>query len=328
MKKPLLWVIGSLLFIAILLAVFLTWKIFSSTTPEPAVKRVKLINPTGPAVIPVAGLEGSQFDFDFILDLDYWTNTDEAIALLAAEETDFAVLPITTATNIYAKNIAIALLGVHEWKVFYLLAPEESSFDGWHSLKGKNVYMPVGKGHTLDILTRYALQKEGIDPDKDLQINYAPPPEIVSLFAAGKVDYAALPEPFVTQGIMKGEGKIVLDFQEFWGKSAGMPQRIPVAGLFVQRSFLDEYPEESKEMARIFAESTTWANENVDQALEISSEILPIPGPVMKSALSRIEFNYIPAADCKVEVENFLKKMHELYPEGLPNLPDKGFYAE
>jgi NitT/TauT family transport system substrate-binding protein len=328
MKKPLLWVIGFLLFISILLAVFLTWKIFSSTPPEPTVKRATLINPTGPTVIPVAGLESGQFYSDFILDLHYWTNTDEALALLAAEKTDFAVLPITVATNIYAKNIDIALIGVHEWKVFYLLAPENSSFDGWQSLKGKNVYMPVGRGHTLDILTRYTLQKEGIDPDEDLQINYAPPPEIVSLFVAGKVDYAALPEPFVTQGILKGNGKIVLDFQEFWGESTGMPKRIPIAGLFVQRSFLNEYPEESKEMARIFAESTTWANENIDQAIEFSSEILPIPPSVMKSAMSRTEFDYIPIADCQVEVENFLNKMHELYPEGLPNLPDNGFYAE
>lgn len=328
MKKPLFWVIGSLLLIAILLAGFLTWKIFSAPPTAPVIKEVKLINPLGPMVVPVAALDSAEIQGSFNLDLHYWTNTDEAIALLAAEEADFAVLPITTASNIYAKNIDIALLGVHEWKVFYLLAPENSSFDGWQSLKGKNVYMPVGRGHTLDVLTRYALQKEGIDPDKDLQINYAPPSEIVQLFAAGKVDYAALPEPFVSQGIIKAKGQIVLDFQEFWGESTGLPKRIPIAGLFVQRSFLENYPEESKEMVRIFAESNTWANENVDQALEVSSEILPIPAPVMKSAMSRIEFDYIPIADCQVEVENFLNKMHELYPEGLPNLPGKGFYAE
>ena len=316
-----------LLIIVLLLAgSFIFWK-HGGLGPEPPAQ-ITLINPLGPTVIPVAGISSQQVISEMPITIQYWKDTDEAVALLASKKADFAVLPISAAANIYARGINIKMLGVHEWKVFYLLATKDTPFEGWKSLVGKRVYTAHGRGQTADVIMRAALSKEGIEPDQDVKILYAPPQEIVALFKAGKVDFAALPEPFVTLAMSDDSGRIVLDFQKYWGESTGKPERIPVAGLFVAGDFQEKYPRETKELAQIFADSTRWSNENVDQALAVAAETLPtIPQPVMKKALSRIEFEFIDSSKSRPEVEFYLQKMKELYPQGTPKLPDKGFYS-
>lgn len=320
--KKVIWLVAVLVVVA---AGIFFW---SENAGPPPPEKINLINPLGPAVIPVTGITGDQVKGTTPVSVQFWNDTDEAVASLAADKTDFAVLPITNAANIYAKDIDITLLGVHEWKVFYLLARPNTAFDGWKSLVDKRIYTANGRGQTVDVLIRSALNKEGINPDQDVKILYAPPQEIVALFKAGKVDFAALPEPFVTLAMAGGNGRIVLDFQKYWGESTGKAERIPIAGLFVKRSFMEKYPAETKEVARVFAESTLWSGKNVDQAIDIASKTLPLPQPVMKQALTRIDFHYVPTVECKDEVEFFLQKMNELYPQGTPKLPDKDFYTE
>jgi NitT/TauT family transport system substrate-binding protein len=298
------------------------------TPTEPEVNQTTLLNPEGPTVIPVAGVVGEKVEGDIKVNVQYWKTNDEAMALLSSGNADFAVLPVTAAANMYASGLNIALLGVHEWKVFYMVASQEAPFENWQSLKGKQIYIPVGKGNTVDVLLRSALAQSGLVPDRDVTIVYSPPQEIVQLFKTGKVDYAALPEPFVTMAAKGGNGKIVVDFQEYWAELSGGEPRFPIAGLFVHKNFLDRYPKETSDVAHIFAQSTSWSDQNADEALTLSADILPIPAPIMKEALTRIDFTYVPVKECQQEVDTFLKKMQELYPEGIKQIPDAGFYAQ
>ncbi|MEN6351564.1 MAG: ABC transporter substrate-binding protein [Syntrophomonas sp.] len=322
MMKKAVWLVAVLLVVA---AGLFYWN--ESSGPPPP-ERITLANPLGPAVIPVTGISGNQVKGTTPIEIKFWNEPSEAIAMLSANKADFAVLPITNAANIYAKGTDITLLGVHEWKVFYLLAAPDTPFDGWKSLVDKRVYTANGRGQTVDVLMRSAMSKEGVKPDQDVKILYASPQDIVALFKAGKVDFAALPEPFATLAMAGSNGKIVLDFQKYWGESTGKPERIPVAGLFVKRSFMEKYPAETKEVAQVFSQSTQWSGKNVSQALDIAGKTLPIPKPVMQKALTRIDFHYVPISECREEVQFFLEKMNQLYPPGTPKLPDKGFYSE
>ena len=105
----------------------------SNKEPNPPVlQEIKLINPMGPTVIPVAGIHSGTIGEDINLDIQYWNTIDEAIGLLSSGAAQFAVLPITNGANIYASGIDIVLLGVHEWKVFYLLASDKADFKDGH----------------------------------------------------------------------------------------------------------------------------------------------------------------------------------------------------
>lgn len=291
-------------------------------------REVTLINPVGPVVIPVTALDKGKVAGDVKVKVKYWKSNDEVVAMLSKGDVDFAVLPVTQAANLYAKEKNLVLVGVHEWKVFYLVAAQNVQFNGWQSLRGKTVYTPSPKSQTADVLMRAAMSKEGVKPDKDITISYAAPPEIVALLQSGKTDYAALPEPYATMAAAGDKGKIVLDFQELWGKMTGGPERLPVAGLFVTRKYLDAYPAEVGRVEKLFEESVAWGNTNPDQVLVLSKNILHIDEAVMKQAMKRIDFHYVPSDEAKQETQAFLQKMNQLYSPALPSVPDAGFYIK
>ena len=81
------------------------------------VEQVQLINPLGPVVIPLAGITSGEIETDITINVQYWKSIDEAIGLLADEQTQFAVLPITAGANLAASGLDLVLAGVHEWKV-------------------------------------------------------------------------------------------------------------------------------------------------------------------------------------------------------------------
>lgn len=301
-----------------------------TTTPVPKVSQATILNPVGPLVFTVAGLVDKKVDTKGIdIKVSYWKTNDEAIALLSSKKAEFAVLPVTMAANINASGIKLKMLGVHEWKVFYMIAAPGTKYTSFKDLKGQQIYVPVGKGSTIDVLLTAALNKAGLKPGVDAKVVYAPPQEIVALFKSGKVKYAALPEPFVTLATMGNNGQVVVDFQKYWAELSGSKNdRIPVAGLFVRQDFAAKYPTETASVADAFAGSTDWSNKNVDQALVVSSKTLPVPAPAMKAALTRLEFKYVKAADCKNETEAFLKKMKELDPTGVKQIPGADFYAK
>ncbi|MGE5422197.1 MAG: ABC transporter substrate-binding protein [Ignavibacteriales bacterium] len=302
----------------------------AKTTPQaPKVTEATILNPVGPLVFTAAGLEDKKVDTKGLdIKVNYWKTNDEAIALLSSKRAEFAVLPVTMAANLSASGIKLKMLGVHEWKVFYMVAAPGTKYTSFKDLKGQQIYVPVGKGSTIDVLLTAALNQAGLKPGVDANVVYAPPQEIVALFKSGKVKYAALPEPFVTLASMGGKGQVVVDFQKYWAQISGSPERMPIAGLFVTDEFATQHPTETAQVADAFAASIDWGNKNVDKALLVSSKTLPVPAPAMKAALARIEFKYVAAADCQAETEAFLKKMQELDPTGIKQIPGADFYAK
>jgi NitT/TauT family transport system substrate-binding protein len=302
----------------------------AAATDAAPVSEVTLINPTGPAVIPVAGLDSGKVALPEgapAVKIQYWKTVDEAVGLLAGDAVQFAVLPVTMAANLSASGVDLVLLGVHEWKVFYLVAAPGKEFKDWSSLKGQTLYTPEGKGQTVDVLTRYALQKNDIQPDKDVTFAYAPTQEIVALFKEGKVDYAALPEPFVTQALAANPGsQIVLDYQEYWAKETGAQNGLPIAGLFVKRGFAQSHPQATQQVVQALIDSTEWSSANPADAIAASAKALPLPAPVLTKALERIKFAYVDAAGSKSEVLDFLTTIQTTYPEGVKKMPGDSFF--
>ncbi len=308
------------------LIVLLTFLIVS--TVSATTEKVTLVNPLGPTVIPISALMAGKVKTPVPVEVKLWRNPDEALALLASKNVNFAVLPITSGSIFYTRGVNVSLLGVYEWKVFYLVASENATFTNWHDLVGKTVYTPNGRGQTVDVLMRFLMTKSGVNPDKDVRILYAPPQEIVSLFRAGKVSFAALPEPFVTMAILGKKGKIVFDFQKGWAKAVNTSPRIPIAGLFVKKSYMKSHPQLTLKVANAFSRSVKWMNENPASAVQISMKYLKMPAKILNESLKRTVFYYVPISKCEKEVKLFLQKMHELYPKGMPKLPNEGFYAK
>lgn len=294
---------------------------------EPEKTRVTLINPTGPTVIPTAGIASGNVTGNADITIHYWRTMDEVMAFLASGDAQVAIMPVTAGANLYNNNVDIILAGVHTWKLFYMVTSESPVFQGWQFFKGQEIYTPVARGQTVDVIMRSAMHNEGLDPDTDVKIVYAPPQEIVALFKEGRIKHAALPEPFATLAVQGDKGSIVLDFQEYWGELTGLAGRFPITGIFVLRSFYEENPGAVAEVLTMLDQSIDWAMANPEAAVEAVSDVLPIPKEVMLLALKRIDFSLVLSPECMDEVDAFFQKTKEIYPES-PPAPDKGFYKQ
>ncbi|AFG34424.1 ABC-type nitrate/sulfonate/bicarbonate transport system, periplasmic component [Fervidobacterium pennivorans DSM 9078] len=284
---------------------------------------VTFINPFGPTIFPVAGLISKEVKTDMALDMKFWKTMDEATAYIVSKKVNFAALPVTFGANLYTKGVDVRLVGVYSWRLFYVVASPDFEFKGFQSFKGEKIYTAHGRGQTADVLLRFLLVKNGLEPDRDVTFAYAQPQEIVSLFNSGKIKIAAIPEPFVTMTLSKG--KVIMDLQDEWNKATGFKFGIPITGLFVTGKLID-YPQTVKLFEKSFKESLSWSYKNVDKAVEITSKQLGIPTNILKASLERSQYNYISAAECRDEVLAYLKKLNELYPDGMPKVPDEKFF--
>ena len=126
-------------------------------------------------------------------------------------------------------------------------------------LKGKTVYSS-GQGATPEYIVNYILRKNGLEPGKDVTIEYKTAHnELATLAVEGSVDICILPEPFVSKVLSKNESyKRVLDLTEEWGKvsSAKLAQGCLVA----RADYIEQNPEIIKEFMSFYEASVNFVN--------------------------------------------------------------------
>lgn len=292
---------------------------------------IQLLNPIGPSVLAISELLKTPDIDSHQVDISFWRSFDEVISSIVTGKADVIVMPVSLGANLYNRDMPVKLLGVNLWRTFSLVArekPDRKAFQ-LHDLKGQELYMAQGRGQTSDVAIRYLLQKEGIDPDKDLTIRYLSPPEIVPLMNAEKVDWAILPEPFASLSLRAVQGSsIILSLEDLWGEALGIDPRIPTTGIFVTDSFWENNPEGVKAISQALKKSAEWLLEDPDQAIETSSQYLgTIPIPVLHQSLERSLYLFRNASQIMEEVLEFLDTVHQIDPQAVTAVPDRDFFA-
>jgi NitT/TauT family transport system substrate-binding protein len=106
-------------------------------------------------------------------------------------------------------------------------------------LSGKTLATPQ-LGNTQDVALRYWLKEQGLAPTEDGgDVSIAPQSnsEGVVAFAAGQIDGAWVPEPFVSQYLDQG-AKVLVDESELWPDG-----EFVTTNVIVRTEFLEQYPE-------------------------------------------------------------------------------------
>ncbi len=134
------------------------------------------------------------------------------------------------------------------WRGFWEMAPADVK--SFQDLQGKTVLIsgPVGagKGGGDDIIFRAAVRRQGLDPDRDMNVVYKPIKEAQQMMSNGEADALAVPSPastgFAMESRMNG-GKLVraIDFQKVFSGYASFPQdQLPLGGIFVTERVLND----------------------------------------------------------------------------------------
>ena len=128
----------------------------------------------------------------------------------------------------------------------------------------------AGKGSTPEYALRYLLSENGVDPDKDVTIDWkSEHSECVAALASGEATVALLPQPFVTVAQNKlGDLRVALDLTEEWNKLDNGSSLI--TGVIVARKeVVDANPAAVKAFLRDYAASVGWVTGNVADAAQL-----------------------------------------------------------
>ncbi|MFR1214815.1 MAG: ABC transporter substrate-binding protein [Acutalibacteraceae bacterium] len=125
-------------------------------------------------------------------------------------------------------------------------------------------------GATPEYALNYILEQNGIDPAKDVTIEWkSEHSECVAALNASENAIAMLPQPFVTTAQSKNSNlRVALDLTEEWDKlqeNAESPSTL-VTGVVVARTeFIEQNPQAVEDFLKHYQESVDYINNNINE---------------------------------------------------------------
>lgn len=212
---------------------------------------------------------------------------DELTPLILQGELDIVSVPANLAATLYNKTEGgIRALAVNVLGVLYIGEYNTQELNSVADLKGKTIYA-TGKGSTPEFFLRYVLSENGLDPDKDVTIEWkSEPAEVVALLNAQQSGIAMLPQPYVTAAAGQlGEGfRVAISLSDAWA-DLDNGTLCTTAVVMARAEFVEAHPEAVEAFLADFAASVEWVNANVPEAAALCGEYEIIKAPVAQKAI-------------------------------------------
>ena len=192
---------------------------------------------------------------------------DEITPKLIKGELQIAAVPCNLASVLYNKTEGkISMLAVNTLGVLYIVETGDG-IQKVEDLKGKTIFS-TGKGTTPEYTLRYLLSAAGLDPDKDVTIEFkSEATEIAALLADADDAIAMLPQPYVTTVMMNNDKvRIALDVTAEWEALTNGESSVVTGVLVAQKSFIEENKEAVDAFLAEYVLSTQYANEQTESA--------------------------------------------------------------
>jgi NitT/TauT family transport system substrate-binding protein len=240
---------------------------------------------------------------------------------------DFAILPTTMAALVYNKGLKYRMLGVPDWGSLFLFG-SDTTVRGWNDLRGKRVYL-MAKGMTPDVLFRFLLSKNGIDPDRDVMLDYSFPTHIdlANAVAAGQAPMGVISEPMSSLAAAKNKTvKPLIDLNAEWVKAEGA--KMALTAFMAKNSLVTKERATVDKIIASYRLSAKWVNSNPDSAaaLIVKYGILPDKNIAIAS-IPRSSLGYVSAEDAEKQIKEFLEVFYKMNPEIIGGkMPDEDFY--
>lgn len=182
---------------------------------------------------------------------------------LAAGELDVAYVGTPPVYQWYARGLKSVILAKVNYGQAAVLAGSHTDINSLGDLKSHKL-AGVKKGSGMDVLLRgYVLQEHaGLDPDRDLDIIDLPPGNMNAALERGIVDAAFSWEPFVSQALLRGSARLLLDVNQAlpeypWYVVIGLPKT------------LQERPDDVVKLLRAHRRAIDFLNQHPDEANKI-----------------------------------------------------------
>ncbi|PKM51687.1 MAG: hypothetical protein CVV02_05305 [Firmicutes bacterium HGW-Firmicutes-7] len=296
--------------------------------PKTPINIAVLKGPTGMGMAKLMEDESDLVDPNFLFSA--YGSPDELVSKIINNEVDIAALPTNLASVIYNKTGGdVELIAVNTLGVIYIL-DTTGTINSIKDLKGKNI-SASGKGTVVEYVFSYLLKSNGLDPEKDLEIDYSFSHEELSAHvAAGNIEIALLPQPFVTTTIMKNKNvEIAVDLTEEWDALENGSQ-LTMGCLVASKAFVEANKDKLDDFLNAYEESVTWVNDNPERAGEyIEKHGIIGNKEVATIAIPNCSIVYKDGKEAKEMLQGFYKVLFEIDAKALGGtLPNDAFYYQ
>ena len=299
-----------------------------SCTQEQETEKIRIATLKGPSAIGmVKMIDSIKQDKNSNLEISMYNEPIQVRKLMLQNEVDLAVLPTTMGAILYNKQVPYQLAAIPVWGTLYLFG-KDTTIQTWSDLKNKRVHL-MAKGMTPDVLFKYLLVQNEIDPIHDVMLDYSFPThiELANAVAANQADLAVISEPMVSLVMQKNQSVYsIMDLNAEWQKVVDIP--IAQTALLVKQKFAQKNNKELQEILKSYNRSTTWVNQNPQQAAELIVKYNILPNTeVARITIPRCNLNFKKTEEIEDLVQRYLQIFYNLDPAIIGGkIPDDNFY--
>ena len=296
-----------------------------STATSAKKDKIKIAALNGPTGMGMAKLMENKNDYDITV----YNSADQIVSKIVNGELDGAAVPSNLAPILYNKTKGqVKLVGINTLGVLYIVE-NGNTVNSIADLKGKTIYSS-GKGSTPEYVLNYILKKNGLEPGKDVTIDYKMDhSDLAAAIASKKVNLAVLPEPFVTTTKMKDSNlRIPIDLTKEWDKASQGQSKLVMGTLVFRKSFIDKRGKDLDNFLSKYKESVDFVNKNKEEAGKLIAKEGIIPkAKVAEMAIPKSNIVFISTKEGKQALEKFYEVLNENNPKSIGGkMPDENFY--
>ena len=253
---------------------------------------------------------------------------DEIVPLLMKGELDMAAIPANLAATLYQKTEGgIQAVAVNTLGVLYVVEKGGDTIQSMADLAGRTI-LSTGKGTTPEYVLRYLLNANGIDPDKDVTIEYySEATEVTAQMANTEDAIAVLPQPYVTAaGLQDDTLRVALDLTEEWNKVADT--QLITGVTVVRKEYAEEHPDVVAAFLTDYAKSVEAANTDLDGTAALCEEQSVVAkAAIAKKALPNCNIVCLTGDELKADASAYLQVLFDADPAAVGGaLPGDDFY--
>lgn len=249
--------------------------------------------------------------------------------MILQQKVDIAILPTNMASILFNMGAKYRLAAIPVWGTLYVFG-QDSTVKCWNDLKGKHIYL-MGRGMTPDIMFRYLLAANHLDPGKDIHADYSFPThlELGNAVAAGKATLGVISEPMVTIAMAKNKNvRRLLSLETEWNRVFNDTVPFAQTALLVSDSLLINHPNWVAEFMHTYKNAIHWVNANREDAarLVVRYGIMP-DTTIAAQTIPGCRLEYQDAWPIRIGINDYLKVFYGFDPAVTGGkLPSEDFY--
>lgn len=240
-----------------------------------------LNGPTGMGLVKLMADEEGKGTYEFTLA----GSADMVTPGLIKGDIDIACVPANLASVLYNKTGGrLVTLAVNTLGVMYILERGES-VKTISDLKGRTLYVS-GKGSTPEYTINFLLRSNGLDPEKDVNIDYkSEHAECLTALMKDADALAMLPQPFATVAQTKKDDiRVALDLTKEW-EALESGSNMITGVVVANKAFVQEKPDAVKAFLDSYAQSVAYVNGNIPEAASLIGSYGIVDASVAEAAI-------------------------------------------